>query len=211
MGLKGNRLQKLNNLSYRLLFYHNYKTLSTQLHYIHKDSSIEDRIIYLLADQDKGAIRLIYENYAVVLFNVILRIVKHEDIAKDVLQEALIKIWKKSAKFERSKGGLYTWMVTICRNSAIDKTRSRDFMDRQKSEKALDIVFVSDGLGREAKGEDDYFQELLQELPAHHRQLINLSFFEGYSHPEISAQLNIPLGTVKTRIRTAIQHLRSVI
>jgi RNA polymerase sigma factor (sigma-70 family) len=185
--------------------------LSTQLHYINTETSIDDRIIYLLADQDKGALRLIHENYSVVLFNVILRIVKHEDIAKDVLQDSLVKIWKKSSKFERKKGGLYTWMVTICRNTAIDKTRSRDFIDRQKSNQALDIVFVSDSLGRESKGEDEYFQELLQELTESHRQLINMSFFEGYTHPEISVKLDMPLGTVKTRIRMAIQHLRSII
>jgi RNA polymerase sigma factor (sigma-70 family) len=185
--------------------------LSTQLHYINAETSLEDRIVYLLTDQDKGALRLIHENYSVVLFNVILRIVKHEDIAKDVLQDALIKIWKKSFKFERKKGGLYTWMVAICRNAAIDKTRSRDFMDRQKSNEALDIVFVSDSLGRESKGDNDDFHELLQELTEHHRHLINLSFFEGYTHPEISAQLNMPLGTVKTRIRMALIHLRSII
>lgn len=181
-----------------------------QERYISSDTTIEERIAYLLADQDKGALKLIYENYAVILLNVILKIVKHEDIAKDVLQESLVKVWHKSASFDRKKGTLFTWLVRICRNSAIDKTRSRDFADRQKSNEALDIVFISDSLG--SKSDDDSsLKDLISELSVIQQQLINLSFFEGFTHPEISEQLNMPLGTVKTKIRNALLQLRSII
>lgn len=182
-----------------------------QHHHISSESTIEERIIYLLADKDKGALRLIYDNYSVILLNVIIRIVKHEDISKDVLQESLVKIWHKSTNFDRSKGSLFTWLVRICKNSAIDKTRSRDFADRQKSTEVLDVVFVSDSLGRKSNDDFDSLKELVSELPEIQRVLINMSFFEGFTHPEISEKLKMPLGTVKTKIRNALIHLRSII
>jgi len=185
--------------------------LPTQLKYLTSETPIEERIAMLLADRDRTAVRLIYQNYSPILLNVILRIVKYEDVAKDVLQDALLKIWRNSTNFDASKGSLFTWLVRVCRNAAIDKTRSKDFKQRQKSEQSVDLVFVSETFGNESEVNDQSVRELMFQLPEKQRTLISMSFFEGYSHPEISERLSIPLGTVKTRIRMALKHLRSVV
>jgi len=183
----------------------------TQLKYLTSETSVEERITLLLADRDRAAIGLIYQNYSSILLNVILRVVKYEDVSKDVLQEALLKIWRNSDNFDPHKGSLFTWLVRISRNAAIDKTRSRDFKHRQKSEQALDLVFVSDKYGNESEIESYAVRQLIHQLPENQRNLISMSFFEGYSHPEISERLSMPLGTVKTRIRMALKHLRTIV
>ncbi|MGW8124121.1 RNA polymerase sigma factor [Roseivirga echinicomitans] len=185
--------------------------MPAQLKYLTSETPIEERIALLLGDRDRTAVSLIYQNYASILLNVILRVVKYDDVAKDVLQDALLKIWRNSTNFDASKGSLFTWLVRVCRNAAIDKTRSKDFKQRQKSEQAVDLVFVSDTIGNESEIYDHSVRELMSQLPEKQRMLINMSFFEGYSHPEISERLSIPLGTVKTRIRMALQHLRSIV
>ena len=185
--------------------------LPVQLKYLTSETPLEERVALLLADRDKTAVTLIYQNYSSILLNVIMRVVKYEDVAKDVLQDALLKIWRNSASFDPSKGSLFTWLVRVCRNAAIDKTRSKDFKQRQKSEQSVDLVFISDTFGDESEANDQSVRELIFQLPEKQRTLISMSFFEGYSHPEISERLSIPLGTVKTRIRMALQHLRSIV
>ena len=185
--------------------------MSTQLKYLSIESPVEERITLLLADRDRAAVGLIYQHYSSILLNVIQRVVKYEDVAKDVLQEALLKIWRNSNNFDPHKGSLFTWLVRVCRNAAIDKTRSRDFKHRQKSDQALDLVFVSDRYGNEADIESYAVRQLINQLPEKQRALISMSFFEGYSHPEISERLSMPLGTVKTRIRMALKNLRAIV
>jgi len=135
---------------------------------------------------------------------------RDEKLSEDVLQAVLIKIWNNGDSYDPKKGSLYTWLVQISKNAAIDKTRSKDYLLTRKSKDALDLVsiaeeYVSDQI------EELYLQQMVDTLPVEQKKLIDLSFFQGYTHKEISENLNMPLGTVKTRIRSAIQQLRSII
>ncbi|MDN3203434.1 RNA polymerase sigma factor [Algoriphagus sediminis] len=172
---------------------------------------MEERITYLMADQDKKALTLIFDNYGSLLLNVIMRVIKDRMMAEDVLQQVLIKVWNHSNTFDSNKGSIFTWLVTISRNAAIDKTRTKDFRLTQESERSVELVNITERKIAEDPIEKMYVDQLVNQLPEEQKKLISMSFFEGYSHREISDSLDMPLGTVKTRIRLAINHLRGVI
>ena len=174
-------------------------------------TSVEDRIAYLLADKDKQAVTLVFENYGGLLFNVINRIVKDDAMSEDVLQTVLLKVWENGLNFDASKGSLFTWLTSISRNAAIDKTRTRDFRLTQESKQGVEVVNISEQLVVEDEADRVYMSQLISQLPEDHQRLINMSFIEGFTHKEICDQLEMPLGTVKTRIRLAIKYLRSII
>ncbi|MEM6522160.1 MAG: sigma-70 family RNA polymerase sigma factor [Bacteroidota bacterium] len=181
-----------------------------QLDHIDTLTSQEDEILALLKNKEKRGLRIIFDNYSVNLLNVILRIVKDKTIAEDVLQESLLKIWHHASSYNRSKGSLFTWLVTICRNTAIDKTRSKDFRLVRESRMSPELVTV------EKESEDNelnkmYMRQLIDQLPSNQRDLIDLAYFQGYTQREIADNLRMPLGTVKTRIRMALKSLRSII
>ena len=106
-----------------------------QIPYLSTRSSTEEQIVYLLADRDKRVLSLIFENYGTLLLNAIMRIVKDKMMADEVLQQVLIKVWNNTSSFNSKKGSLFTWLMGISRNAAIDKTRTRDFRLTQESEK----------------------------------------------------------------------------
>ncbi|MEM6631520.1 MAG: sigma-70 family RNA polymerase sigma factor [Bacteroidota bacterium] len=173
-------------------------------------NKIERDMVEMLKHQDERVISLIYSQYSHILFNIILRIVKHEDLAQDIFQESLVKIWKKGALYDSNKGSLFTWVVSVCRNAAIDATRSKSYKlrERQVQEDQMLQVPVQEapqGLMGEKLG------EVLHLLTEDQKMLIDLSFFQGYTHEEIAKKLEIPLGTVKTRIRAAIKKLRKLL
>lgn len=185
--------------------------MSTQVQHITQQSSVEEQIVYLLKDRDKAAIRLIFDHYGAVLLNIIRRVVKDEAMAQDVLQDSLLKFWKNSGSYDAEKGSLFTWLTRISRNAAIDKTRTKDFRLSETSRTAVDLVSISDTVKQESDLDKLYMKQLIDQLPEIQRELIDLAYFQGYTQKEISDNLEMPLGTVKTRIRLAIKHLRSII
>jgi RNA polymerase sigma-70 factor (ECF subfamily) len=141
---------------------------------------------------------------------VIKQVVSETEEAEDVLQKTFVRIWTSFDSYDPAKGRLYTWMLRIARNLAIDSVRSKH--EKMKSqtrhigaqEQLIDRHYVAqekyhDGIG---------LTTLLQKLGAEHRHIIDLAYYEGYTQEEIAQQLNIPLGTIKTRIRQALQQLR---
>ena len=185
--------------------------MSNQLPYLTSTSSVEERISYLLADKDKKALTLIFDNYGALLLNSILRVVKDKMMAEEVLQQVLLKVWHNASSFNSTKGSLFTWLVSISRNAAIDKTRTKDFRLSQESERSVELVNITEEKSSDDQFEKMYVKQLLNQLPEIQRKLISMSYFQGYSHKEIAEILDMPLGTVKTRIRLAIKHLRTII
>ena len=174
----------------------------------------EERIIALLEAKDEQSIRLIFDRYGNAMLNAILKVVGNRAMAEDVLQEVLVKVWKKGGTYKKGKGTLFTWLVSISRNAAIDKTRSKEFSQARKSTDLDNYVYDSESQSlrnsnlNELKGN---VQEMVSLLEEHERQLISMAFFEGYTHNDISKELDMPLGTVKTRIRSALKKLRNFI
>lgn len=191
--------------------YTNLKALSLSVQPLTMTSSIESKITHLLADRDNEALELIFAHYGSLLLNVIKRVLHDDEMSEDVLQSVLLKIWQNGHNFDGSKGSLFTWLVRISKNAAIDKTRTKDYRLSQQSKTGVEVVSIAESVAGEDDMEALYARQLIAQLPEEQKNLINLSFFEGYTHKEISENLSLPLGTVKTRIRTAIKHLRSII
>ncbi|MCG8322799.1 MAG: sigma-70 family RNA polymerase sigma factor [Cytophagales bacterium] len=178
---------------------------------ITKGNSVETDIVHYLKTRDKKALQLIFENYGPVLLNIILRIVKDRPMAQDTLQEVLIKIWKNGQSYKVENGSLFTWLTRVCRNAAIDKTRTKDYKLSEKFNTAIDLVNIAELAAHEEGTEQLYMRQMIDQLPSVQQKLIDLAYFQGYTQKEIAKFMKMPLGTVKTRIRLAIRNLRSII
>jgi RNA polymerase sigma factor (sigma-70 family) len=175
-------------------------------------TAAEEALVERLRARDEAAMTEFYDRYAAALYGVIFRIVKAEDEAEDVLQEAMVKIWHAFASYDAGKGRLFTWVVNICRNLAIDKIRSRQHRVGSRTT-GLDDSLTAQRQAAPATFRPEHIglQEITQTLIPEQRQIIDLLYFEGYTQSEVAEELNLPLGTVKTRARTAIKLLSKLI
>jgi RNA polymerase sigma-70 factor (ECF subfamily) len=171
----------------------------------------EEELVSRLQHNDRTAYEYLYDNYSAALYGVIHRIVTNDETASDVLQDAFVKIWNGISSYDPKKGKLFTWMLNICRNLAIDKTRSKDFNNSQKNQSTENVV---NQIGRlktdDLKPEHIGLAELVEKLDPNEKFLIDLMYFKGYTQSEIAEEYNIPLGTVKTRLRSATMNLRKI-
>ncbi len=175
-------------------------------------TNIEEQIIQLLHARNKEAIQLIYANYARVLLGTITRVVGDPATGEDVFQEAMVKIWKNGPAYDSSKGRLFTWMMRICRNQAIDTLRSKGYKSQQKIQSTENIVVSEDsGLSYSFNPDLIGIKEKLDSLDASYREVIEVVYYKGYTHAEAAEALNLPLGTVKSRVRIAIRELRTIL
>jgi RNA polymerase sigma factor (sigma-70 family) len=143
---------------------------------------------------------------------VISRVIKTEEIAEEVLQDVFLKYWNKIDSYEPSKGKLFTWMLNIARNHAIDRTRSRELSKEKKTDGIENFVNNGDTSVIEETFSDSIgVKELLANLPEEQQFIVEHLYFKGYSQSELAEEFNIPLGTVKTRLRIAMQQLRLII
>lgn len=143
------------------------------------------------------------------MYGSIARIIKNEDVAEEVLQDVFLKIWDRFHHYDASKGRLFTWMINIARNQAIDKTRSREISKDQKTGAIDNVVGRLDAASYEEQAIDSIgVKDVLKELTAEQQFVIEYLYFKGYTQSELAEEFNIPLGTVKTRLRLAMQQLR---
>ena len=169
----------------------------------------EHELIASLRGRDDQAFGYLYEHYSGALYGIIKQIVGDTELSSDVMQEAFVNIWKRIDSYDESKGRLFTWMLNIARNAAIDKTRSKAFQQSQR------LQSLSEGESVQIPvrpGTDDYgLKRVLQKLKEEQRLLIDLSYYQGFTHDQIAKALDMPLGTVKTRIRSALTQLRALL
>jgi len=170
----------------------------------------EQELVVLLKEQNNDAFNYLYDHYSGALFTIINQIVPDKDTASDVLQEVFVNVWRKIGTYDETKGRLFTWMLNIARNAAIDKVRSKGYRDNQRTQP---IAEGESGLAMSSNPmvNDVGLKKVLTTLNEEYRKLIDLSYFQGFTHEEIAKMLGIPLGTVKTRIRMAISQLRTMI
>ena len=158
------------------------------------------------------ALTYLYDHYAPALYGVISRIVKVEDVAEEVLQDTFIKIWEKINSYDANKGKLFTWMLNIARNLSIDKLRSKEFRHKSKTDQLENDVFsLNPTTYVEQKIKDTGLRDVLRNLSPEQQMVIHLVYFEGYTHTEVAEEYDIPLGTVKTRLRSALIRLRKLL
>ncbi len=172
----------------------------------------EPELIQSLKRRDESAFNHLYENYSSALYKIIYQIIPDEYTANDVLQKVFVNIWQKIEGYESSKGRLFTWMLNIARNASIDTIRSKAYQVHKKHDYMPDQQFMSlnssncyiriDGIG---------ISKYVAKLKPQQRMLIEMVYFRGYSHPEVAAMHDIPLSTIKTRVRTALTQLRTLL
>lgn len=168
----------------------------------------EYELVAALRQKDNQGFSYLYDHYAGALYGIINQIVTDTEISNDVLQETFVNIWRRIDTYDESKGRLFTWMLNIARNAAIDKTRSKGFQQGQR-QVPLDGESVQPSV---KPGIDDFgLKKIILRLKDEQRLLIDLSYFQGYTHEQIAKALDIPLGTVKTRIRSALTQLRALL
>jgi RNA polymerase sigma-70 factor (ECF subfamily) len=167
-------------------------------------------LINKLKAHDEAAFNYLYHNYSKALYAVIYQILQQQELSEDVLQEAFIKIWKNVAQYDSSKGTLFTWMLNICRNQAIDKTRSKLFKNNLQNQSIENNVNVFSKMDNQFKPEHIGLQKLKDNLKPEYREIIDLIYYKGYTQQDAAEHLEMPLGTVKTRCRAAILELRKI-
>ncbi|MCW3116543.1 MAG: sigma-70 family polymerase sigma factor [Chitinophagaceae bacterium] len=171
----------------------------------------EAELVTQLQHRNNQAFTYLYDNYSKALYGVISQIVPDRESADDILQEVFINIWRKIETYDISKGRLFTWMLNIARNAAIDKIRSKSYRNELKNQALPDDVSMLGDQFVKSKADETGLKKVLGKLKKEQRELIELSYFQGFTQEEISKGLNIPLGTVKTRMRSALLQLRSMI
>lgn len=169
----------------------------------------ESELVGRLTNGDQQAMSELYDRFSGAILGVIMKIITDQATAEDVLQETMLKIWNNIGSFDTSKGRLFTWMINIARNQSIDKTRSKGFKNSSQNSSLEDSVYVSETVPSAGASVDTMdVQNWLLQLPEENRQLMRLAYFMGYTQEEISKELNMPLGTVKTKIRNSLIVLR---
>jgi len=172
---------------------------------------LETALVNALRAGEKQALEKLYSSYAAALLGIISKIVKQEDLAEDVLQETFLKIWRSIDQYDASRGRLFTWMARLAKNKAIDLLRTRGEINSLRNDE-LDTTAeskVSQLYQVEYNPEVIGIKQLIRTLTPIQTMIIDLVYFQGYTQLEVSQLLDIPVGTVKTRIRMAIKTMRT--
>ena len=171
-------------------------------------------LIQRIATQDREAFSQFYDRYSSLVYSLTLRMLKAQSDAEDLLQEVFMQVWRQAANYSRDRGTPEAWIINIARSRTIDKLRSIRRMensfvltnDPAKMESADNVE--SSAAASETK---IMMNSLLIKLPEAQRRVLELAYFDGLSQTEIADKLKEPLGTVKTRMRSGIQHLRDLL
>lgn len=166
----------------------------------------DNEIIHLLINKDQLGLSLLYDKYSAALFGIILRIAKDNGLAEELLQSSMLKVWNKIDTYNPDKSAFFTWLVAIARNTSLDKVRLKGFENRKKTDSLDTTVY---------ENEMSYFdnsnlnvKSLIQNLEDKYKVVVEKIYLEGYSHGDLAKELDLPLGTIKTRLRKAISTLR---
>jgi RNA polymerase sigma factor (sigma-70 family) len=174
-----------------------------------RESINENDLVAFLRQNRREGIEMLYDRYAGSLFGVLFRLLHSHELAEDALQETFVKVWAGLDIYDASRGRLFTWMMNIARNVALDKIKSKDFRNSLKNQEIGSLVSLLEGKMAIAEASDQIgLREIVQALKPEYEEVIELIYFQGYTQAEASEKLGIPLGTVKTRARAAISTIR---
>jgi RNA polymerase sigma factor (sigma-70 family) len=171
----------------------------------------ESELVLGLKARNEKHFGYLYDHYSPALYGIALKVLNDEAIAGDVLQEIFLKIWRNIERYDVDKGRLFTWMVNIARNTAIDTLRSKAHKLGQKVHELAANGQGSDHLAIYPSVDHLGLVKVVEQLNKEQRVIIDLAYYKGCTQEEIAKILDIPLGTVKTRMRNAIIQLRNIL
>lgn len=169
----------------------------------------QELLILQFQKKDVKAYEKLYNMYCNSISGVINNIVKNDEIVQEITQDVFIKAWNNAESYSSKKGRFFTWLLNIARNAAIDYTRSKNFKQSKQNQNAdffVDIIASNDNL--DAKVNAIGLRKFVDKLTDTCKSVIQLLYFKGFTQAEASEELNMPLGTIKTRNRTCIGNLR---
>ena len=178
---------------------------------------VDVTILQRIRQGEEPALAELYQRYVQVLFSLCMRILQSSEEAEDLMQEIFLQVWNKADTYQSNKGTVYTWLVTITRNRAIDRTRSTSYRHHTRAVDVDHVMLAADSRSSNPHANTILTEEqqsvvnALQRLTPDQQQVIGLAYYEGYSQSQIAESLKIPLGTVKTRMRKGLMELRSML
>ncbi len=181
------------------------------------DEQTDDELVAGLAAGRMASLERLYDRYSSLVFSVSLRVLYDWQLAEDVTQEVFLRLWQRPESFDPTRGRLLSWLMSVTRNRAIDERRK--LSRRARSEDQADPLpelteHGADGDSPVALALAEVRRAVrgaMQSLPPSQRQVIELAYFGGLTQVEISERIGVPLGTVKTRVRLAMQKLRQAL
>lgn len=171
-----------------------------------------EALVKLIQDRSERGFHILYKKYCGALYGVIIKYVRRTDVADDLMQDTFVKIWKHIDAFDPEKGALYTWMLNIARNLAIDYLRSASHrkqilhVEIDSVSNQLDFTNTSEAISNAIEFKD--FKNKAMQLESKYAEVIDMIFFFGWTHEQTAELLKLPLGTVKTRSRKGLELLK---
>jgi RNA polymerase sigma-70 factor (ECF subfamily) len=183
--------------------------MTTSIHQPAVAPEAEDNMLYCLQSNDQRHFQKLYNWFSPALFGLILKWIKDKEVAENLLQDVFIKAWRCRKLYDAGKGRLFTWLYRITRNICIDHLRSRNFKNKmamlpEENMNSLKTSFIEDSLLNDTIG----LRKLVDGLRQEEKEVVELLYFKGFTQKQVAEVMNIPLGTVKTRINKAIRELR---
>ncbi|GEQ85917.1 RNA polymerase sigma factor SigK [Patiriisocius marinistellae] len=168
-----------------------------------------DELILEMQNGNEKAFARIYTLYSEALYGIVYSVVRDSDLAEETLQDVFIKIWNNSKSYDINKGRFFTWALNIARNTSIDATRSKAYKNSKKNLSTtnfVDIISSTDNLNK--KTNSIGIAKFVERLKPVCIKIIDLLYFKGYTQVDAAKELEMPLGTIKTRNRNCIKELQ---
>lgn len=171
----------------------------------------EVQLLQLVAARNQDALMQLHHHYSNLVYSIALRVVRQPTIAEEITQDVFVKLWQKPERWNPAYGQFSSWLLTLTRNAAIDRLRREERhniiqSDPNEEENERSALLFNDVNWHNGQ----ILRRLLVQLPEEQRQLIELAFYGGHTHSDLSERLEIPLGTIKTRLRLGLQKLRAM-
>lgn len=182
-----------------------------------KPQPADVELISAICNGQERALEILYERYCRYAYSLAYHILRDSTAAEDVVQDTFLSIWRKAASYQARYGSVLSWLQAIVHHRTIDKLRASTHRDRQwmplQTENEQDPASVQPDVWEQAWSSEQrrMIRTILDQLPTEQRLVIELAYYSGYTHTEIAEQLNIPLGTVKGRIRLGLQKMKTLL
>jgi RNA polymerase sigma-70 factor (ECF subfamily) len=177
------------------------------------DARDEEQLMRMIASRDASALERLYDRYEKTVYAFAYRFAGEAMLAEEIVQELFMRIWNHAERYDVSQGKLTTWMFAITRNIAIDQLRKRQNRTAAQTSESVEL----DQLADEGESPEEQFDRkwvgeevkaAVRQLSGDQRQVLELVYYQGFTHQEVSERQGIPLGTVKSRIRLAMKQLK---
>jgi RNA polymerase sigma-70 factor (ECF subfamily) len=172
----------------------------------HNDEFTDEQLMRQIRERRPEALSRVYDLHATLVYSVAMRVLHDPAAAEDVMQEVFLRLWQQPESYSGERGNLCGWLTVVTRNRAIDRIRSSRKMENIDDWQLPARI----DLGADAEREIllEKARTVMQTMPADQRQVFEMAFFEGHTHTEIAEKTGQPLGTIKSRIRSALMTLR---